>query len=32
MHSEVQLAMNRLEEIEMDDTERLAELYASRKS
>lgn len=32
MHSEVQPAMNRLEEIEMDDTERLAELYASRKS
>lgn len=32
MHSEVQPAMNRLEEIEMDDTERLVELYASRKS
>lgn len=32
MHSEVQPAMNRLEEIEMEDTERLVELYASRRS
>lgn len=32
MHSEVQPAMNRLEEIEMDDTDRLVELYASRRS
>mgnify|MGYP003003047023 CR=1 FL=1 len=32
MHSEVQPAMNRLEEIGMEDTERLVELYASRRS
>ena len=31
MHSDVQPAMNALEVIRMDDTERLASLYASRK-
>ena len=32
MHSDVQPAMNALEVIKMDDTERIASLYASRKN